>query len=154
MAEDILKTIEKPSVSQPEIIGSPETNKEQATETKAEQAIETAAEPQIPVTTQTRPIGTPYKTPQERQAAQIEAILSDDLSDAYLKLSPEKQRAFKIEGEKTVKIINDLLSQTKVKIKKIVELIRIWLKMLPGINRFFLEKEAKIKAEKIINLKN
>jgi hypothetical protein len=28
-----------------------------------------------------------------------------------------------------------------------------WLKLLPGVNRFFLEQEAKIKTDRIIHLK-
>jgi len=29
-----------------------------------------------------------------------------------------------------------------------------WLKILPGVNKFFLEQEAKIKTDKILALKN
>jgi hypothetical protein len=35
-----------------------------------------------------------------------------------------------------------------------VDVIKRWLSIIPGINKFFLEQDAKIKAEKIIKLKN
>ena len=41
---------------------------------------------------------------------------------------------------------------TTGKAKKIFQLILEWLKLLPGINRFFLEQEAKIKTDRIIHL--
>jgi hypothetical protein len=46
------------------------------------------------------------------------------------------------------------LGQTKIKVNKIIDLIRRWLKLIPGINKFFLEQEVKIKADKIIRLKD
>jgi hypothetical protein len=57
-------------------------------------------------------------------------------------------------GEETVEKINSLLDKTKIKIGKIINLIKKWLKIIPGINQFFLEQEAKIKTDKIINLKD
>ena len=45
------------------------------------------------------------------------------------------------------------MKSTKVKVKKILKLILEWLRILPGINRFFLEQEAKIKTDRIIQLK-
>jgi hypothetical protein len=39
-----------------------------------------------------------------------------------------------------------------VQARKLLTLIRRWLVLIPGVNKFFLEKEAKIKVEKIVNL--
>lgn len=88
----------------------------------------------------------------ERQK-QIDQILSEGLDEVFLRLSQDDQARFKEEGEKTVLKISELLSQTKVKIKKIINLIKNWLKIIPKVNRHFLEQEAKIKADKIIKLK-
>jgi hypothetical protein len=84
---------------------------------------------------------------------QIDAILSEGLSDVFLSMPPARQEKFKREGEETTKKINELLKKTKVKIGKIVGLIRSWLRIIPNVNRYFLEQEAKIKADKIIKLK-
>ena len=56
-------------------------------------------------------------------------------------------------GEETASKIAQLLEAAKVKTRKIFDLIVKWLRIIPGINRFFLEQEAKIKADKILRLK-
>lgn len=91
---------------------------------------------------------------QEQRAQAIDTILSEGLNDVFLKMNPAQQREFKKRGEETVKKINSLLDKTKVKAGKIIDLIKAWLKLIPGINRFFLEQEAKIKADKIIRAKD
>lgn len=83
----------------------------------------------------------------------IEDIMGEDLTDAFLKLSPERQQKFKEKGEETASKIQQIIEGAKVNTKKIFDLIRKWLKMIPGINRFFLEQEAKIKTDKILSLK-
>ncbi len=89
-----------------------------------------------------------------RREAEIDAFLSEGLSETFLAMSPEKQKVFKAEGEKTAKKINILLDATKVNVNKIIDLIKKWLKLIVGINRFFLDQEAKIKADKIVKIKN
>jgi len=83
----------------------------------------------------------------------IEKVMEQDLADAYKELTPTQKQAFKIKGEETAWEIRTLLKSTHIKVKNIFRLILEWLKMLPGINRFFLEQEAKIKTDKIIALK-
>jgi hypothetical protein len=79
----------------------------------------------------------------------IEGVLEEDLVDAYKKMDPELQAKFKAKGEETASKIRELVSKAKVNTSKIFKLIRKWLKMIPGVNRFFLEQEAKIKTDKI-----
>lgn len=83
----------------------------------------------------------------------VEKIMEEDLTDAFKSLSTIKKQEFKIKGEETAYQIRELLNKTHVKIKKIFKLILEWLLLLPGINRFYLEQEAKIKADKILALK-
>ncbi|MBD3359230.1 MAG: hypothetical protein GF365_00770 [Candidatus Buchananbacteria bacterium] len=83
----------------------------------------------------------------------IEDILEEDLEEIYFKMTPEKQARFKQTGEVTASKIVTLLGETKIKVKKILELIKEWLKIIPGINKFFLEQEAKIKTDKILDIK-
>lgn len=85
---------------------------------------------------------------------QIEKVLESDLAEIYMNLSPDKQREFKIKGEEAARQINALLQKTKVKAKEILDLIKKWLSIIPGVNKFFLEQEAKIKADEIMKLKN
>ncbi len=86
----------------------------------------------------------------DRLTREVEAILEDDLTDLYLSMPADKQLLFRQKGEETLSKIRVLLSQTKLNAKKIFDLIAEWLKMIPGVNRFFLEQEAKIKTDKIL----
>lgn len=94
--------------------------------------------------------------PQVRDATtrQVEKIMEAGLKDAFQALTPMQKQEFKIKGEATARNIRDLLRGAHVKVKKIFRLLLQWLKFLPGVNRFFLEQEAKIKADKIIALKH
>ncbi|PLX20472.1 hypothetical protein C0584_05710 [Candidatus Parcubacteria bacterium] len=83
----------------------------------------------------------------------IEHILEVDLADVYSKLSPRDKVLFKNKGEETAKKINDLLDSAKIKVKKILSLIKDWLSIIPGVNKFFIEQLAKSKLDEIVNLK-
>lgn len=104
-----------------------------------------------PLTKRRPPLPRPMK---DEVVIKIEKILEEGMNDSFQRLSPIAQQEFKLKGEQTASQIRDLLKDSHVKIKKILRLILDWLRMLPGINHFFLEQEAKIKTDKIISLKN
>ncbi|PIT90448.1 MAG: hypothetical protein COU22_02120 [Candidatus Komeilibacteria bacterium CG10_big_fil_rev_8_21_14_0_10_41_13] len=85
--------------------------------------------------------------------SQIEGILSDGLADVYNSLTPEKKQEFKKAGEETSSKITILLRSAKFKVKEVFRLIFQWLKIIPGVNKYYLEQEAKIKADQILFLK-
>ncbi|MFA5248658.1 MAG: hypothetical protein WC415_05640 [Patescibacteria group bacterium] len=89
----------------------------------------------------------------EERRQEIEKKLAHGLDDIYLSLSPEKRAEFRKAGEETAIKINKLLEKTKVNLSKIVNLIRKWLSVLPGVNKLFLEQEAKIRADEIVKMK-
>jgi len=154
MPEDLsLNKIEIPQA--PETPSSPDSGAfeygvENDTERQAENVKrEVVSEPvNIPAT----PLPA-VKSPQQIREAQIDQILSNGLEDIFLSLSPQKQLEFQTEGEVTVKKINQLMDSAKFKVKAIVDLIKKWLAIIPGVNKFFLEQEAKIKTDQIIALK-
>ena len=84
----------------------------------------------------------------------MEGILAEGLEEAYQKLTPAKQLEFKKTGEVTASKIARLLKSAKVRVKEIFNLILKWLMVIPGLNKFFLEQEAKIKADRILALKS
>src|SRR3989339_255318 len=83
----------------------------------------------------------------------IEEVLAQDLDEFYLSMGEEKRMEFKVVGEKTARTINTMIETGKVHAKKIIELIRKWLSIVPGINKFFVEQQAKIKTDKIMQIK-
>lgn len=82
--------------------------------------------------------------------AAIESIMEENLQEIYHRMPDEAKEQFRVEGEKTANEIQALFQSLKATTKAILELIRKWLKFIPGINKFFLEQEAKIKADKIM----
>jgi hypothetical protein len=82
----------------------------------------------------------------------VEKILEKDMGDIYFKMSPEAKRNFKIKGEEISLKIEEMIETGKAVARKILALIKSWLQMIPGVNRFFLEQEAKIKTDKIMNI--
>ncbi|RLC38405.1 hypothetical protein DRH27_02345 [Candidatus Falkowbacteria bacterium] len=93
------------------------------------------------------------KDKSEAREKEIEKTLEAGLEDFYINMPEEKRREFKRMGEETAGKINKLLEQSRVKAKKIVKLIKKWLLLIPGINKFFLEQEVKIKTDRILKLK-
>ena len=84
------------------------------------------------------------------EVIEIETMMADDLSQAFANMTPEQQQKFKVKGEATAREIASLVTQFKATAKKILHLLRAWLKLIPGINKFFLEQEAKIKTDDIL----
>jgi len=81
---------------------------------------------------------------------EIEKIMEENLEQIYLGLPPEKQISFMAAGEKTAIEISTLLDKGKATLKIIIDLLKKWLSLIPGVNKYFLEQEAKIKADKIL----
>lgn len=102
----------------------------------------------IPSTPSATPVQPKVKV--DRLAKEIESILAEDLTDLYLAMPPAKQQEFKTKGEETASRVRELVQAAKINAKKIFQLIRDWMKIIPGVNRFFLEQEAKIKTDKIL----
>jgi hypothetical protein len=132
--------------AQVESLATPETGGESHEEQEGESGESVQVEPSlasIPI-----PIAAPQQ--KDRLEKEIESVLEQDLTDMYLSMTPVQQMEFKVKGEETVSKIRVLLSAGKINAKKIFLLIREWLKIIPGVNKFFLEQEAKIKTDKIL----
>jgi len=127
---------------------APETRPEQTRETgtEGEQARRQYAPP--PATAVTQPV-IQEKSEEEKR---VEAILSDHLEEIFMQMNPAEQAAFQKKGEETATAIAILLRDVRVKVKTVLDLIRDWLRMIPGVNKFFLEQEAKIKTDRMIAL--
>jgi hypothetical protein len=138
--------------------------------TKAEKGVESSFEklepkldslPKKDLAKEPLPIASPVpisvadtlSTDERARVQAIENILADGLDQVFLQMSPQEQANFKAEGEKAATKISVLLSKAKVGVAKLVVLIRRWLALIPHVNKFFLEQEAKIKADKILKMK-
>ncbi len=93
-------------------------------------------------------VATPH-TKSER-LAEIEQIMSGGLADIYATLDADQQQEVKVEGEKAANQIEQLIEQGTVVAKKVLEILRDWLRKIPGVNKYFLEQESKLKTDKIM----
>ena len=116
----------------------------------AEEAKAPVAAPIVAGEEQVASIPAPVKTEEQKK---VESILSDGLADLYTQLPENRRDEFKKKGEETASQIVILMQSAKVKVGKVVELIRGWLSMIPGVNKFFLEQESKIKADRLLEYK-
>ena len=82
----------------------------------------------------------------------IENVLAEGMDDVYLSLDAGTQRVFKTKGEEVSVKITNLLLQAKIRVKEITKLILEWLRLIPRVNKHYLEQEAKIKTEKILKI--
>jgi hypothetical protein len=153
------KIVEQPKIEKPSAIIAPEKRPEfsagfsERISPKIEKPKE-IAKPQPANVKELTTAVSPAQVFQKQQAAAIDSILAEGLNEIFLKMPPADQAKFKKQGEETVVKINKLLSQTRIQVNKIINLIRKWLQLIPGVNKFFLEQEAKLKADKIIRLKD
>lgn len=82
----------------------------------------------------------------------VEKILEEGLGPLYASLPESAKPKFKQKGEQAANEITGMMVTFRVKVKRVLELIRDWLLVIPNVNKFFLEQEAKIKTDKIIEL--
>lgn len=80
----------------------------------------------------------------------IEDILSEDLAEAYLSMTPQQRIAFKEKGEEISNNVARMVERGRLKVKKVIQWIRDWLRMIPSVDKFFFEQETKIKVDKIV----
>lgn len=84
--------------------------------------------------------------------ADVERVLEEGLGGTYVSLPPAVRRKFKHEGERVSSEIAGMVRDLKAKAGKVLKLIMGWLKIIPGVNKFFLFQEAKIKTDRILHM--
>jgi hypothetical protein len=94
----------------------------------------------------------PARPERDEYYQRVERVLEENLIDAYLEMPKDKRRQFKQEGERVAGQLRQMIEGAKVKAKEVLKIISEWLKKLPGVSRWFLEQEAKIKTDRIIQL--
>lgn len=84
---------------------------------------------------------------------EIETILEEGLERTYAELDEATKQEFRVKGEETASAIRKLLDGATIQARRVVRLIIGWLRILPGLSRFFIEQEAKIKTDRVLALK-
>jgi len=155
------KAVEEKVVSQPEVqvLGPEEVEeikkKEIKEKTELAQQIEKET-PKIAPQILATPITEKQKqfVQQSELVFEIKKILSEGLDEFYQSMPETLKQKFDAKGIETATKIEKIVISAKVKIHQIIKLIIDWLKMIPGVNKLFLEQESKIKTDKILLLTN
>ena len=98
------------------------------------------------------PRSQPAAVSKSKQLKEIESVLQEDLETIYFKMDEAHRRMFREEGERVAREIEAIIHTGRAIAVKVLELIKRWLRLIPGVNKFFLEQEAKIKTDKIIKI--
>lgn len=104
-----------------------------------------------PHTEESEPVHPPVVS-KDNVIIEVEQILEDGLGQYYASLPEQAKPVFKKKGEEVAREISTMVRTFKVKFKRLVTIISNWLRTIPGVNKYFLEQEAKIKADRIIEL--
>lgn len=96
----------------------------------------------------------PVSAAPDETVIKVEKVLEENIAPYFARLTPDQQHKFKTEGEKVTKEIAQCLKEVKVNVARIFQLIWAWLMFLPGVNKIFLQQEAKIKTDKILRIKD
>lgn len=156
MSDERIEKLPAPDMLAPEMSESVE---------RGEQTHESAAETPAPAPRE-QPIAVPIprvpvtaELPIVRQInddvlKKVEDILSSGLSEIYSGLPADKKTVFRQKGEQAATAIRTMMQKGTLKVHTVLHLIREWLRTIPGVNKFFLEQEAKIKTDQIFAYHN
>lgn len=82
----------------------------------------------------------------------VEHVLEEGMEEIYRKMDPPHQRKFSKEGDRVAGVVSEMVRKAKVKSREVLKLITGWLRIIPHVNRYYLDQEAKLKTDKILEL--
>jgi len=132
---------------------SPEKSQETAPKAQPKEPAQKQVVAQPAKQSTKQPVAPEVRPEKSETLRKIEHILQEDMGEIYAEMPPDKKVEFKQEGEAAAKEIEGMLFKVSVHSKKILKLLLHWLKIIPGVNKFFLSQEAKLKADEIMKVK-
>ncbi|MFH2231719.1 MAG: hypothetical protein ABII13_00905 [Patescibacteria group bacterium] len=97
-------------------------------------------------------VSTPQRKEKDEVQIKVEEIMEEGMGTLYAELPLSAKQAFRVKGEQAAEEISEMIRTFKFQVAKVVRLLRNWLLTIPKVNRFFLEQEAKIKTDRILEL--
>lgn len=128
---------------------------EQQKDTFLEKASEAAPTTTVPVAQQGTDTKATVEAPpvvKDEVTKEVEKILEEGLGDYVPDMPEEARQRFLAKGGEVAGELSGMVRALNVTVKRVVDLIKDWLLTIPGVNRYFIEQEAKIKTDKIVDL--
>jgi len=94
----------------------------------------------------------PAPVQKDAEQMSIERHLEENLWDIYRSLDAKVRDRFKVEGENVAVTLRAAIGTPKMKPNFALKLILSWLRIIPKVNKFFLEQEAKIKTDNVMEV--
>lgn len=88
--------------------------------------------------------------PKDEVKTRVSSILEEGMKEYYAQLDPAAQARFKAKGDEVAGQIAVMVRGFKVNVQKVLSLIRDWFLTIPSVNKFYIEQEAKIKTDGIL----
>ncbi len=116
------------------------------------------AEPQGPMPTESQvEAGAKDQLVKEIERVMSEGLVEIDpktkqLSGLFTELPPDRQTLLKQEGERIARDFDEMLKSGKLNLEEVHMDIKQWLKIIPGVNRPWLEQQATITKDEIANI--
>jgi hypothetical protein len=133
-----------------------EAAKEMAAEAEKDTFLETAEEgaPTTSATSAQTDGSNVAEEPLEKDeiTLEVERILEDGLGEYIPDMPGEAREKFIKKGGEVAGQVSIMVRSLNVQVKRVVDLIKDWLLTIPGVNRYFIEQEAKIKTDRIVDL--
>lgn len=99
------------------------------------------------------PVARPVVVEKTALREDIEAALSDEpLQRIYAGLPPAVQGRFRDEGSILAAWIETAITSGKLILKEVHRRIVAWLRIIPRVNHWYLQQEAKVKTDAIVAL--
>lgn len=127
-----------------------ETEKDHFLETAKEEAPTSTVTPASQAAAPAQEVAAPVE--KDQITLEVEKILEDGLGDYVPDMPEEARERFIKKGGETAGQISGMVRSLNVQVKRVVDLIKDWLLTIPGVNRYFIEQEAKIKTDRIIHI--
>ncbi|MEO5927418.1 MAG: hypothetical protein ABIO72_01825 [Patescibacteria group bacterium] len=127
---------------------------EQTAESKEHFLEENQIQEDAPTTTvkiaPSRPAQKPVVRKADEVTLHVEQILERGMGELYAGLPDSAKPIFKKKGEEVSTQVTTMMRSFKVEASKVIRLIRDWLLTIPNVNKFFLEQEAKVKTDALL----
>ena len=83
---------------------------------------------------------------------EVEKILEAGLGEYVPDMPEEARQRFLKKGGEVAAQLSVMVRTLNIHVSLVVKLLKEWLLTIPGVNKYFIEQEAKIKADQIIDL--
>ncbi|MDP3793648.1 MAG: hypothetical protein Q8R07_02745 [Candidatus Uhrbacteria bacterium] len=94
----------------------------------------------------------PLPVTKDDVTVEVEKILEEGLQTYYNEMPETARVRFRGKGVEVSIQIANMVRAFHLQAKKVLKLVRDWLLTIPGVNKFFLEQEAKIKTDRLAEL--